>query len=152
MTFDVLHRDTECDCVADAAENTQGFFARRVYTQPFADIDFETYWEAGKRPAKDTCKHVCDHKAVSIYHVLDEEQPALIEGMERQAAKTASLSPGRAMPLIYMKFTCAIGTGMIKPSPVHHELPGRAHHSLFKCDTFTLGHIQPVEFVQLNVA
>lgn len=152
MTFDDLHRDTECDCVSDAAENTEDSFARRVFTESFNEGDFETYWEAGKRPRKETCKEVCEYKAVSIYHVRDGEQPALIEGMEKQAAKTASLAPGRAMPLIFMRFKCAAGAGMVKPSPVHSQLPGRAHHSLFKCDGFTLGHIQPVEFVQLNVA
>ncbi len=138
MTFDALHKDLNCDCLADSSivENTSDSFVRWVEADPPALEDFNSYYENEMPPKADDCDYLCKHRGVSI-HKADGKNEASIK---QQWAEYTKFKP--RLPRLYCKFSLKSGAGKMWKTPTR-SFP--YHYTLLKSDQFCMELVNLIE-------
>lgn len=139
MTFNDLHKDLSCDCLADnsIAENTFDTFARRVRDAPPSLNDFASNYEKGHPTRQDDCEYLCKHRGVSINKVKDEYSEISLRSNWFAAVQFKPRSPR-----MYCKFSLKKDTGKVWNKTSKSD---PSHCTLLKSDQFTIEMIDIIE-------
>ncbi|QWR78419.1 hypothetical protein [Candidatus Magnetomonas plexicatena] len=132
MTFNELHRDTDCNCIENAKADEGNVFARRITGEKAIANDFKSYWDEG-RTVKDgkNCELVCDHKGVSVYVVNDETE---IQSKFKEIKAHKRMSTRFTH---YCLLKLKNSAGLLKQSG-----KDKAHYNFFKSDDFQIDKLE----------
>ncbi|MCU0359637.1 MAG: hypothetical protein MUF75_02790 [Bacteroidia bacterium] len=139
MTFDKIHSNTNCDCLAKAVIDTSSEFVRKLRKDTVEDKDFLTHWEREIRPATEDCETICSYKGVSINQMTPEYETQILEKYKT----TFTINPKKGAH--YMKFRLSKDSGKVNYTP---EEDDKSHFNLYKADEFTLEKITVLETVK----
>jgi hypothetical protein len=138
MTFNALHKDLDCDCLADSGivENTSDTFVRWVKAAPPVLDDFDSMHELGAQPKKNDCDNLCRLRGVSINIANQESEPVI----KAQWAEYTRFRP--RLPRTFCKFKLKSGAGKVWKTPTK-TFP--YHYELLKSDQFCMEMINLIE-------
>lgn len=142
MTFNALHKDLACDCLADSgiAENTSDTFVRWVKADPPTLRDFNSQHEEEAHPKADDCDYLCKHRGVSIHKADQVSEPVI----KAQWAEYTRFRP--RLPRTFCKFKLKSGAGKVWKTPTK-TFP--YHHTLLKSDQFSMEMVSLIEVSSL---
>lgn len=142
MTFENITKDTSCNCLDGAIEDTVSTFARVLNKESTTDKDFLSHWEKNHRPTE--CEEICGKKGVSISKIDNDTVKNEILNYYSSIFK---MSPKYRRGVLIFKLKK--DAGLVKPTPFT-ENP--YHHDLYKDDAFSLGFVEEVETCYLTAA
>lgn len=140
MTFNNLHQDTPCNCIEDAKEDFESHYGLKTNKNAIRLVDFDSYWEKGRRPQSKSCGEVCSFKGKSVTLITNENLSEVTEIFKQ----LFPLSPGYKPFLTIVKL--ADNTGRVKHTP---DSRNKYHHDFYKCDNFTLENITQLQSIPL---
>ena len=141
MEFKNLSIDTVCDCLNNGVVDNISRFAIKTMKDHLRDNDFKTYWEKGRR-AED-CKEICSLKGQSLTIVNnDQDLQATVEVYR----ELFPFSPKYKSHITLI--TLKENSGYVKHTPIINV--NTLHHDFYKCDNFTLNHINFISSIPLG--
>jgi hypothetical protein len=135
MTFENLTKDTQCNCLIDASEDTTATFARVLNKDAATEKDFFSKWD--KEHRGEECENICGLKGVSVSKLESDIVKQEVIGLYNQIFK---ISPKYKKGVLIFKFKNE--AGMSKSTP---DNTNRYHHDFYKCDNFSLNSIEQQE-------
>ena len=143
MTFDDLHKDTDCHCINGINEDTENVYIRRIKKPTVKVKDFNSQWENNKRPTAhytNNCDKTCGLKGVSVNQWNEKNQEAVI----KKYLDYFFISPKSTDGGYIFRFKK--DAGLIKHAPGLDK----SHYNFYKCDTFSLAHLEHIETITLK--
>lgn len=145
MTFEVLHSDTECNCICDALENTNLLFARKISKPSPKSGDFKTHWERNRRPNSESCNDICLHKGISINFWNNNSEEQIINKYVNTLKFQSQENKNQRDCILVFRFKK--DAGLIKSSPTKND---PSHCTFFKSDSFNIDGIEEVKIIELK--
>jgi len=141
MTFENLHGDTNCDCIADAKEDFESTFGLKTNKNHLREVDFNSNWEKGKKPETSECDETCSHKGKSISLVDERNIDAVLSIFQG----LFPLSPSYKPYFTTVKFSNE--TGVVKATP---NFMNQYHYDFYKCDNFIFSNVKQLNSVPIS--
>ncbi len=141
MKFDILHSDTNCNCIEGTHSDFKSRFARRIMGKTIVEKDIATHWEKGIGRGKTDCREICEHKALSINLFSPEYESLII----KKYNDTFRFNPKIGNYLV--KFKIKFGAGVVKPKPTKNDI---SHYNFFKSDDFELSNLEIIETKRID--
>ena len=139
MTFDILHKDTNCDCVGFAEEDLDTRFARKIYKPFLREYDFRIKEDGSGNILN--CKQLCGLRGISINIWNADSQEAII-----QKYKTSTnFSPKNRDSICVFKFNK--NAGLTRHTPSNQD---KFHYDFYKSDQFQMDNIEIQEILILK--
>lgn len=139
MEFEQLHQDTDCDCLKDAKENYENYFARKINKPEPKDSDFKSHWERGKRA--EGCVQICGFKGISVNEWNENTKNDVIQ----KFLITFRITPKHKDSMLIFKYLEQ--SGLLFYSPNKND---NSHFDFYKSDTFSLDLIEQTECISLR--
>lgn len=141
MTFSKLHLNLECDCLEHAVLDTISNFGLKTNKSTIRDRDFRSKWEKTGKDIDEDCKRKCLYRSVSVSKINAENREEVFTIFKQLFPISPKYKP-------YLNiFSCQDSAGLVKETP---SKKNRYHCSFYKCDTFTIQNIIPVESISLK--
>ncbi len=137
--------DIDCTClqgkIEECHENTESAFCRKIDGNTLRIQDFRSMWDRnrkiinGQRVGEIDCEGILSLKGVSVNLYNEENKDAILEKyrttfrINRRGSK-------------YAVFRFQEGAGKLRHSPQNGD---SSHHDFYKCDGFSIEHVQIVE-------
>lgn len=141
MTFEDLHKDISCDCIADASQDFESTFGLKTNKDHLREVDFNSHWEKGKKPSSSDCREVCSYKGKSISLIVNDNANAVLQIFQ----SLFTLSPGYKPYFTIIKF--GEDTGLVKATP---DTVNPYHFDFYKCDNFQFSNIEQISSVPIS--
>jgi len=142
MKFENITKDNNCDCLKKTFEDSKNIFTRKLRTNVVKKIDFESHWEKGLKPKKDTCKEICLLKGLSI-NMLNEESESNILKKYNQ---TFNINPRRKK--YFCKFKFYKNSGKMKNTSKSGD---KYHYTFYKSDDFNIDQVEIIEIKEIPI-
>lgn len=144
ITFNRLI-DIGCTClllkIEGYDENTESSFCKKIDGDKLRIQDFRSMWEKERRfiygqpVGENDCEGILSLKGVSINLYNEENREAILE----KYRTTFRLNRRKSM---YAIFRFQEDAGKVRHSPQDGD---PSHHEFYKCDGFTIEHVQEIE-------
>lgn len=140
MKFGKINDDTECDCLANAVQDIENVYARKINKPNVLDADLRSHWEKGTR-SDDGCLRVCGLKGLSINIWNEESQDSTIA----KFLTTFKITPKSKNSIFLFKFKENAGVVIYTPAK-----DDKFHYDFYKCDDFIISMIEGLEIKELK--